>query len=190
MQLINKIHNSLVQWLVLSVTILVSAICVTADDSDKTQPPQLPAVCGTIQVPVGNSASFHSYAVGFQLYRWSGGRWNFVAPLAKLYSDENYRAPVGDHFGGPTWQSTNGSAVVGARVDGCTPQATAIPWLLLRSVSNGGKGVFSKTTFIQRVNTAGGLEPSEPGSFEGDQRKVPYVAEYYFYEADALAANN
>lgn len=185
MQSIIKIRNSFIQWAAFSAIVLGSALCVAADDSDKVQPPQLPAVCGAIQVPAGNTLSFHTYAVGFQLYRWSGGRWNFVAPSAKLFADENYRAPVGDHFAGPTWQSSNGSSVVAARVEGCTPDAAAIPWLLLRSVSTGGKGVFSKTTFIQRTNTGGGLEPSSPGSFEGDQRKVPYVAEYYFYEADS-----
>jgi hypothetical protein len=38
-------------------------------------------------------------------------------------------------------------------------------------------------TYIQRVNTSGGLPPSDPGPFIGAEEEVPYTAEYYFYRA-------
>ena len=38
-------------------------------------------------------------------------------------------------------------------------------------------------TYIQRVNTAGGLPPTDPGPFIGAEEEVPYTAEYYFYRA-------
>ena len=38
-------------------------------------------------------------------------------------------------------------------------------------------------TYIQRVNTVGGLAPAEPGDFVGQEVEVPYTAEYYFYRA-------
>ena len=38
---------------------------------------------------------------------------------------------VGIHYGGPTWESLSGSKVVGAVIDRATPDASAIPWLLL-----------------------------------------------------------
>jgi hypothetical protein len=36
-------------------------------------------------------------------------------------------------------------------------------------------------TFIQRVNTVGGLKPAEPGEEVGEVARVPYAADYYFY---------
>jgi len=71
--------------------------------------------------------------------------------------------------------------VVGAVVDRCTPDPTAIPWLLLRAVSSEGPGPFHRVTHIQRVNTVGGTAPTDPGGFVGDVAEVPYTAEYYFY---------
>ena len=38
-------------------------------------------------------------------------------------------------------------------------------------------------TFIQRVNTIGGTAPVEAGGFVGDEARVPYTTEYYFYRA-------
>lgn len=36
---------------------------------------------------------------------------------------------------------------------------------------------------VQRVNTLGGTAPAGAGSFVGDEARVPYTAEYYFYRA-------
>jgi hypothetical protein len=90
---------------------------------------------------------------------------------------------VGTHYVGPTWESNSGSKVVGVRVAGCTPDPTAIPWLLLRAVTSEGPGILHRVTFIQRVNTVGGLAPTAPGSEIGEQVEVPYTAEYFFYRA-------
>jgi hypothetical protein len=93
------------------------------------------------------------------------------------------------HFAGPTWQAKDGSTVVGARVDGVTVSASAIPWLLLRATptttgSDGGDRLMA-TTYIQRVNTTGGLAPTSgcDAANLGDARNVPYTADYYFYRA-------
>ena len=64
---------------------------------------------------------------------------------------------------------------------GCQPDPTAIAWLLLRKVENSGNGIFSKTTYVQRTNTTGGLAPVEPGTLN-ELREVPYTADYYFYK--------
>jgi hypothetical protein len=148
------------------------------------QVPELPPSCGVVQVPAGNKPSFHTYASGVQIYRWSGTAWTFVAPAANLFADANFRGRVGTHYGGPTWESNSGSLVVAAREDGCTPEPTAIPWLLLKTVSTEGNGIFANTTYIQRVNTAGGLAPTTAGSSVGAEARVPYTAEYYFYRAE------
>jgi hypothetical protein len=70
--------------------------------------------------------------------------------------------------------------VVGPVAERCTASATAIPWLSL-TASGTGPGIFERVTFIQRVNTVGGLAPSTPGSTTGAEVRVPYTAEYFFY---------
>jgi hypothetical protein len=150
---------------------------------DDLQAPDLPPSCDRLQVQAGHEVAFHVYALGVQIYRWDGDSWEFVAPDAGLFADANYHGEVGIHYVGPTWESNSGSTVVASRVEGCTPDPTAIPWLLLQSVSTDGPGIFSRVTFIQRVNTTGGLAPTEPGSSVGVEEDVPYTAEYYFYRA-------
>ena len=64
-----------------------------------------------------------------------------------------------------------------------TVDPTAIPWLLLQTVSTDGNDILSSVTYIQRVNTKGGLTPTAPGSTTGAVADVPYTAEYYFFRA-------
>ena len=56
-----------------------------------------------------------------------------------------------------------------------------IPWLLLFAKTSDGPGIFADVSYVQRVNTAGGNAPSTAGLNVGDEARVPYTAEYYFY---------
>jgi hypothetical protein len=153
--------------------------------SNDNHTPDLPAECGSIQVETGNKVSFRAYALGVQIYRWNGTEWEFVAPAANLYADADYQGQIGIHYSGPTWESNSGSRVVATRVPetGCTTNSSAIPWLLLQTVMTEGPGIFKKVTYIQRVNTTGGLRPTTPGTTVGEEARVPYTAEYYFYRS-------
>jgi len=155
--------------------------------------PDLPSVCERITAPAGSEVNFHVYAIGVQIYRWDGTNWAFVAPQAVLFADADHRSQVGTHFGtptGPAWESNGGSKVVEQRVDGCTPDSTAIQWLLLRTLSHEGEGIFNEVTHVQRVNTTGGLSPSAAGAFVGEERQVPYTAEYFFYRGPVSVQAN
>jgi FtsP/CotA-like multicopper oxidase with cupredoxin domain len=136
--------------------------------------------CTKLQAPAGSKLVYHVYATGVQIYRWNGASWAFVAPEAVLSADAGGRSKVGTHYAGPTWESVSGSKVVGTVAERCTASATAIPWLSL-TASGTGPGIFERVTFIQRVNTVGGLAPSTPGSATGAEVRVPYTAEYFFY---------
>ena len=59
----------------------------------------------------------------------------------------------------------------------------AIPWLLLKARSNDGSGIFSTITYVQRLQTAGGVAPAEgcDRSDPGAERAIPYTAVYAFY---------
>jgi hypothetical protein len=138
-------------------------------------------VCGNLQVPAGSRLVFRTYASGVQIYHWDGTSWVFDAPLAVLSADAGGRSTVGTHYAGPTWESNSGSKVVGAVLQRCTPDPAAIPWLLLGAVSSSGPGIFQRVTYIQRVNTVGGNAPSAPGSVVGEEARIPYTTEYFFY---------
>jgi len=152
---------------------------------DNPNGPELPADCGSIAVGEGFKLIFHVYAKGVQIYRWTGTAWVLDAPRASLFAEDNYFGEVGSHYAGPHWESKSGSKVKAARVlgTGCTPDSTAIAWLLLKKVETSGAGIFANVEYIQRTNTAGGLAPADPGLLN-EIREVPYTAEYYFYRAD------
>jgi hypothetical protein len=116
-----------------------------------------------------------------QIYRWSGSAWTFVAPRADLFADAANTVKVGTHFGGPTWLSTGGSQVIAAVQKRCNVNPNDIPWLLLASTSSSTDGLFANTTYIQRVNTVGGIAPVVAGDSVGHVKEVPYTAEYWFY---------
>ncbi len=169
--------------LVLLLTFALASI-PAARANDGGRGPDLPSpLCDSVQVPPGNKVAFHVYALGVQVYKWNGTSWDFVAPVATLSADANYSGEVGIHYAGPSWESNSGSKVAAKRLAGCSPDSTAIPWLLLQAVSTNGPGIFSTVTYIQRVNTTGGLAPAAPGAFIGALVEVPYTAEYYFYRA-------
>lgn len=100
------------------------------------------------------------------------------AAAASLYDDEGNL--IAEHFSGPTWQAADGSTVVGRVISRFTPDATAIPWLLLEAASNTGDGSFSRVKYIQRLNTVGGTAPPE-SCRKSELVEVGYSALYVFY---------
>jgi Protein of unknown function (DUF3455) len=167
-----------------ALALLALASTPVAQAAEDSRAPDLPSpLCDSLQVQPGNKVAFHVYALGVQIYSWDGTSWVFVAPAATLFADANYHGEVGIHYVGPTWESHSGGKVIASRLEGCTPDPTAIPWLLLQTVSTEGPGIFDRVTYIHRVNTTGGLAPTEPGPFIGAEVEVPYAAEYYFYRA-------
>jgi Protein of unknown function (DUF3455) len=140
-----------------------------------------------LAAPAGNELAFEFLAEGVQIYSCAGPAagspaWAFQAPEATLTDRRGQMA--GTHGAGPTWKALDGSSVVGAKVEGATPDPSAIPWLLLRASSHaGGAGRMADVTFVQRLQTAGGNAPSEGCSSAtvGAVARVPYRAVYCFY---------
>ena len=162
---------------------LLAAVSSAHAQGNDNRVPDVPA---NLVVPDDNKVHFHVYAVGVQIYAWNGSSWVFQAPEAVGFANGGGDGEVAIHYvgpTGPTWESESGSTVAIAKVAGATVDPTAIPWLLLRAASNGGHGIFASVTFIQRVNTAGGLAPAAPGTSVGEVARVPYTAEYFFYRA-------
>ena len=107
--------------------------------------------------------------------------WTFKAPEAEL--DDTAGKTIGKHYGGPTWEGSDGGKVVGAvKASAPAPGGNAIPWLLLDIKSRDGSGQFTQAAAILRVNTVGGVAPTS-GCDEGHagaEQRVPYTAVYYF----------
>jgi hypothetical protein len=160
----------------------VSVTMAWSAESDDREP-GLPAGCEQIAVPAGNRVALKVYALGVQIYRWNGTVWAFVGPEANLYADAKYRGKIGTHYAGPTWESNSGSLVIGETPVSCNPDPTAVAWLRLNARSGDGPGIFEGVTYIQRVNTMGGVRPTEPGTMVDQEVGIPYTTEYYFYRA-------
>ena len=98
--------------------------------------------------------------------------------------------------GNATWQgSLDSSRVWMVKVKGIDagsdpascPNSGSIQCLLLQSVGNKkgatGGNLLADTTFIQRLNTAGGAVPTSVCTV-GQTQLVPYAADYFFFRAD------
>ena len=172
---------NITKFIIAVVLIVVGATITSVTAQSVGQSPELPAICSALQQD--KAPIFHVYAIGVQIYRWDGVSWSLAGPDAKLYAEENYFGEVGKHYVGPTWESNSGSKVVARKVAECVPDTSAVAWLLLERTSLTGPGIFGKVSYIQRVNTTGGLKPTIAGSTVGEEKRVPYTAEYYFYKA-------
>jgi hypothetical protein len=145
----------------------------------------------SLDVPPRATLKTRLHAMGFQIYACGAAAgaspvWTLKAPEATLYDSTGF--PVGKHSLGPTWAHNDGSGLVGAKVAQAeSPKADAIPWLLLRAVSNRGTGVLSDISFVQRVNTEMGKAPGSDCAGNVDKEvRVGYSADYYFYTGGNL----
>ena len=166
----------------------VVALLSGCASSPAVKPPDVPEA---LRPPADQVLALEALATGVQIYECSASQdqparfeWVFKAPEAELFDRTDRR--VGKHYAGPTWESNDGSTVVGelkARDGG--PDPSAIPWLLLGAKSHTGTGVFSQVQSIQRLQTVGGKAPSALCSQDNAQQvaRVPYEAAYYFYVA-------
>ena len=180
-----------------ALTLALTALLPQLARAGKAAPPDVPE---SIQVPPGNRLFREGHAVGTQNYICLSTGWASPAygPQATLFNEDN--AQIITHFLSPnpdesntprpTWQdSRDTSTVWGNPIPDATstPDSTAIPWLLLEVVGAAegptGGDRMTGTTYIQRVNTTGGLKPTGSCT-EGDKALVPYTADYFFYKAD------
>lgn len=172
----------------------------------------IPPMPSDLQVPPGNTAYLKAQATGTQNYvclpSASGLAWKFQGPQATLFITYKWfggevRQQVATHFLSPnpgeagnparaTWQSSLDTSAVWAKkvaetADSAYVAPGSIPWFKLQVVGAqdgpAGGTLLSKTTFIQRVNTSGGVAPSTACTDAGAIAFVPYTTDYIFYRA-------
>jgi hypothetical protein len=173
---------------------------------DKVQVPE-----GAEAFLVGHARGTQNYVC---LPSGPGFAWTLFTPEATLFrgSDKqiitHFFAPnpcepnanarvVADGAIRAAWQTSDTSTVWAFVEQGHTATSAsdpefvaqgAVPWLLLTVVGAqdgpSGDDTLSETTFIQRLNTSGGVAPSSGCSALADvgrQAFVPYTADYFFY---------
>jgi hypothetical protein len=150
---------------------------------------QMSNVPAPVQPPGGQRAAMTWTGTGELTYECrakaddaSAHEWAFVGPEAKL-TDAKTRSAMGRYYAGPTWESSDGSKITGKQVAVAPSGAGNIPFQLVKT--DPGTGAMKDVTYIQRVNTKGGVAPAEPCSAatKGTRKTVPYSADYVFYKA-------
>lgn len=139
------------------------------------------------RVPDGQAPLLKGLGKGVQIYvckakadDTSKFEWSFKAPEADLTNEQGEK--IAKHYAGPTWEANDGSKVIGEK-KAEVPKSGTIPWLLLKAKSNVGPGTFAKVTYIQRVDTEGGVAPAVgcDQAHTNTEARVDYKANYYFY---------
>jgi hypothetical protein len=133
----------------------------------------------------------------------SGFAFTLFTPQATLFKDNDKQAtthyfspnPVENGAIRPAWQHSRDTSTVwgGQAIPSSDPDfvaPNAIPWLLLpvAGVQEGPTGgdTLAATTYIQRLNTSGGIAPPTGCASSTDVGRrafVPYTADYFFYKA-------
>ena len=161
--------------------LLPAAVCAEVSIPDQIKPPS------------ENSPVLTLHAKGDQIYQCAlnGGlySWQLQAPDAKLFDDHG--KVVGNHYSGPIWEYKEGSRVVGRvlnKVD--LAPGFSISWLLVEVVAHKGNGLFSEVSFINRINTHGGLPPMSgcDSNHLGGEKRMAYTADYIFYTKRQVSA--
>lgn len=135
-----------------------------------------------LAVPDGNKLTGVFPARGVQTYTCTDGAWKLLEPAATLTDKRDHaHRTVALHSRGPVWVSTVDGSAVNAAALVSSPKAGTIPELLLKSTATRGAGVFADVSYIQRLNTTGGVAPTTACAGT-DQVSVPYTATYAFYK--------
>jgi uncharacterized protein DUF3455 len=144
-----------------------------------------PLASPSLAAPGDSRLAFYYDAVGVQIYGCratvTGYAWTFQAPEASLF--DRHGQLVIKHYGGPTWESVSDhSSVVAKKLAEFSARESAIPELLLQATQHDGKGLMDDVSYIQRLDTAGGLAPTTgcDRAHVNATARVGYTATYFF----------
>ena len=174
--------KKLLQPAIVTVVPFVLIACGSMTTSS-TPAPEVPAA---IAVPAGNKLAMTLKGVGLLTYecRKNADRfeWAFAGPDAVLRDKSG--AQVGKYYGGPTWEHSDGSKVTGKQLAVSPASAGNIPLQLVQANPATGSGAFTGVTYIQRINTQGGVAPTDPcnATTLGNKKTVNYSADYVLYK--------
>lgn len=172
--------------------LIVSSIFLAAAGAAQADHHMVPSA---VSVPDGNVVMMKTLAMGQITYECMEKKdapgsyaWNFKIPHAYLFDASN--SQVGRYYGSPkgaTWESNDGSKVVGKQLAVTPNTATAgsIPLQLVQQNGYEGNGAMNKVTYIQRLATVGGTAPAKAcaAANAGKKEIVSYQADYILWMA-------
>ncbi len=142
-----------------------------------------------VKVPAGHRVVMETVGAGDITYECKVKKdmadqfeWVFVGPDAALKDGSG--KTVGKYYGPPaTWENMDGSKITGTQVAIAPVGAGNIPLQLVKVNPAMGMGAMQGVTYIQRVNTLGGVVPSAPCAVSsvGQKQNVKYQADYIFW---------
>ena len=141
-----------------------------------------------VRVPAGQKVTMTTTGVGEITYECREKKdlagqheWAFVAPVATLYGAD--RKAVGKYYAGPTWEAADGSKVTGKQVAVAPASPGNLPLQLVKAEPAMGAGAMTGVSYIQRLNTKGGVAPAMAcdAAGKGKRQVVAYEADYVFY---------
>jgi hypothetical protein len=147
-----------------------------------------PRVPPELAPPAGHVVHAVLKATGVQIYGCTAGAWALIEPAASLtgVTVRPAKRVTALHYRGPSWQSDqDGSLLEGdgaSAVRAPSAHPDSIPQLRITTRTTRGAGLFGKVTYIQRLDTVGGVAPA--GACTGSATTaVPYRAVYRFFAA-------
>jgi hypothetical protein len=198
------------------VVVLGMMVGVRAAHADDITPPPVPE---NLEVEDGNVVFLVGHGVGTQNYvcapsatSVTGFAFSLFTPQATLFDDAgeqlitHFFSPNNDPLVKPpeagtirvTWEDSRDTSRIWAflleqSTDEDFVRRDSVAWLKLKTsgvdVGPTGGDRLTKTTFVQRLNTVGGLAPASGCStFEDLGRRVfvPYFADYFFYKKSPI----
>jgi hypothetical protein len=141
-----------------------------------------------VRVPAGQKVRLVTTGVGEITYECrekantaGAFEWAFVAPVATLYGAD--RRNLGKYYAGPTWEASDGSRITGKQVAIAPATPGSIPLQLVKADPAMGAGAMNGVSYIQRLNTKGGVAPTAAcdAAGKGRRQQVAYEADYVFY---------
>ena len=144
-----------------------------------------------VKVPAGHKVAMETVGVGQITYQCRADKemagkfaWVFAGPDAKLLDRSGKQ--VGKYYGPPaTWESNDGSKITATQLAVAPHGADNIPLQLVKANPAMGQGMMQGVSYIQRVNTQGGIAPKAACFSEnvGQSLVVGYTADYIFWRA-------
>ena len=187
-----------------------------AHAQDRVRPPRVPDTIkvesGNRAFFVGHALGTQNYVC---LPSGAGVAYQLFTPEATLFNDHGRQLTT--HFFSPnlnpnpgldpeelrairaTWEDSRDTSTVWAKVTGSATstsdptfvKAGAVAWVRLEVVGHlegpTGGDRLTETTFIQRLNTVGGVPPSTGCASSADigtEAFMPYTADYFFFRPD------
>jgi hypothetical protein len=137
-----------------------------------------------IKAPEDQQPVLRYAARGVQVFRCEqrNGAWGWWFRLPEAELTDATGAVVARHGADYSFEHADGSRLLGKIVaSDSAPRAEDLRWLLL-STRSFGQGTFTGLSYVQRVNTAGGIPPASCEPKQANQLlRVDFSAEFVFY---------